>query len=213
VPGGLPARPFLYPIVDAAALRGRSVTEVVRALAEGGAQLAQVRAKGWRDGELLRLAHEAAAAARAAGITLLVNDRADVALLAGARGVHVGQDDLPPSACRAVLGPGALVGLSTHALAEVEAGRHEPVDYLAVGPVFPTRTKGDAHPVAGLELVRRARASWNGPLVAIGGLTPENAASVVDAGADGLAVIAAVMAEHDLAAAVRRFRRALGAPA
>jgi len=213
VPGGLPARPFLYPIVDAAALGGRSVTEVVRALAEGGARLAQLRAKGVADGALLPLAREATSAAREAGITLVVNDRADVARLVGADGVHVGQDDLPPSACRAVLGTGALVGLSTHGPGQVEAGRGEPVDYLAVGPVFPTRTKRDPDPVVGLALVRRARALWTGPLVAIGGITPENARAVVEAGADGLAVVSAVLAHPDIALAVRRFRRALGEPA
>ncbi len=210
MPGGLPARPFLYPIVDAAALGGRSVGDAVRALAEGGARLAQLRAKGLPDRALLRLAQEAASAARASGIALVVNDRADVARLAGADGVHVGQDDLPPSACRAVLGTGALVGLSTHAAGQVEAGRREPVDYLAVGPIFPTRTKRAPDPVVGVALVRRARALWPGPLVAIGGLTPENAREIVDAGADGIAVVSAVLAHGDIAEAVRRFRRALG---
>ncbi|HVR71303.1 MAG TPA: thiamine phosphate synthase [Vicinamibacteria bacterium] len=212
MPGALPARPFVYPIVDAGALGGRSAAEAVRALAEGGASLVQLRAKGMPDGALLDLAREATAAARAAGIALIVDDRADVARLAGADGVHVGQDDLPPTACRAVLGAGALVGLSTHGLGQIEAGRREPVDYLAVGPVFPTRSKRLADPVVGPELVRRARALWPGPLVAIGGITPENAREVVEAGADGLAVISAVLAHDDLAEAVRRLRRALGPP-
>jgi thiamine-phosphate pyrophosphorylase len=207
---GLPARPFLYPILDAGALAGRPVADAVRAVAAGGARLVQWRAKGLADAALLRSAREAAAAAHEAGLALIVNDRPDVARLAGADGVHVGQLDLPPAACRAVLGPQALVGLSTHDVAQLVAGRGEPVDYLAVGPVFPTRSKADADPVVGLDLVRRARAAWRGTLVAIGGLTPENAPSVVDAGADGIAVISALLGPEDLAEAVRRFRRALG---
>jgi thiamine-phosphate pyrophosphorylase len=206
----LPPRPFVYPIVDVGALGGRPVGEAVRALAAGGAALVQLRAKALADDALVEVAREALAAARAAGVMLVVNDRADVARITGADGVHVGQDDLPPAACRAVLGEGALVGLSTHGIAQLEAGRLEPVDYLAVGPVFATRSKEKPDPVVGPDLVRRARAAWTGPLVAIGGITPDNAREVVEAGADGLAVISAVLAHDDLAEAVRRFRRALG---
>jgi thiamine-phosphate pyrophosphorylase len=206
----LPARPFLYPIVDAGALGGRSAAQVVRDLAAGGARLIQLRAKDVADGAFLEMARAAVEAAVAAGAALVVNDRADVARLASAAGVHVGQDDLPPAACRAVLGESALVGLSTHGLAQIEAGARAPVDYLAVGPVFPTRSKRAPDPVVGPALVRQARALWKGPLVAIGGITPENARDVADAGADGLAVIAGVMAHADLAEAVRRYRRALG---
>jgi thiamine-phosphate pyrophosphorylase len=207
---GLPPRPFLYPIVDAGALAGRSATHAVRALAAGGARLIQFRAKGLPDGALLEMARAVLQAAREAGVFLVVNDRADVALIAAADGVHVGQDDLPPSACRALLGDGALIGLSTHDVAQLEAGRREPVDYLAVGPVFPTRSKLAPDPAVGPALVRRARALWEGPLVAIGGITPENAREVVEAGADGLAVLSGVLAQADMTAAMRRYRRALG---
>jgi thiamine-phosphate pyrophosphorylase len=196
--------------VDVGALGSRPVGEAVRALAAGGATLLQLRAKAVPDRDLLALAREAVAAARATGVALVVNDRADVALMAGADGVHVGQDDLPPAACRAVLGGDVLVGLSTHGLAQLEKGAREPVDYLAIGPVFATRSKQDPDPVVGPDLVRRARERWRGPLVAIGGITPDNAREVVEAGADGLAVIAAVLTQVDLAEAVRRFRRALG---
>ena len=206
----LPPRPFLYPILDVDALGTRPLGDAVHALAEGGAMLVQLRAKTLPDHALLAAAREAVEAARAHGLTLLVNDRPDVARLAGADGVHVGQDDLPPSACRAVVGEDALVGLSTHGLPQLEAGAREPVDYLAVGPVFATRSKANPDPVVGPELVRRARAAWRGPLVAIGGITPDNAAEVIEAGADGLAVISAVVGQRDLAEAVRRFRRALG---
>jgi thiamine-phosphate pyrophosphorylase len=133
-----------------------------------------------------------------------------VARIAGADGVHVGQEDLPPAACRTVLGAGALVGLSTHDLAQVSAAVREPIDYLAVGPVFPTRTKANPDPVVGLDLVRRARDLWSGPLVAIGGITAANAAEVVRAGADGVAVISALLDADDLRDAVRRLQGALG---
>lgn len=207
---GLPPRPFVYPILDAAALGSRSAADAVRALAAGGARLVQLRAKQLPDDALLDLAREATTAARSAGVRLVINDRADVARIVGAGGLHVGQDDLPPSACRRILGEEVLIGLSTHDLGQLEAAAREPVDYVAIGPVFETRSKEQPDPVVGLEMVRRARARSARPLVAIGGIGPDNARAVVEAGADGVAVISAVMDCDDLAEAVRALRRALG---
>ena len=206
----LPPRPFLYPIVDVAALGERAVGSVVAALAAGGAKVVQFRAKGLSDRRFLDLAAEALAAARAGGAALIVNDRPDVALILGADGVHLGQDDLDPRAVRPLLPPGALLGVSTHNLDQLERAAGAPVDYLAIGPVFPTRSKAAPDPVVGLEMVRKARALVTGSLVAIGGITEENARSVVDAGADGVAVISALLSQADLAAAGRRFAAALG---
>ena len=206
----LPPRPFLYPIIDVAALGERAVGSVVAALAAGGAKVVQFRAKGLSDRRFLDLAAEALAAARAGGAALIVNDRPDVALILGADGVHLGQDDLDPRAVRPLLPPGALLGVSTHNLEQVERAAGAPVDYLAIGPVFPTRSKAAPDPVVGLEMVRKARALVTGSLVAIGGITEENARSVVDAGADGVAVISALLSQADLAAAGRRFAAALG---
>ena len=206
----LPPRPFLYPIVDVAALGERAVGSVVAALAAGGVKVVQFRAKGLPDRRFLDLAAEALAAARAGGAALIVNDRPDVALILGADGVHLGQDDLDPRAVRTLLPPGALLGVSTHNLEQLERAAGAPVDYLAIGPVFPTRSKAAPDPVVGLEMVRRARALVTGSLVAIGGITEENARSVVDAGADGVAVISALLSQADLAAAGRRFAAALG---
>jgi len=206
----LPPRPFLYPIVDVAALGERAVGSVVAALAAGGAKVVQFRAKGLSDRRFLDLAAEALAAARAGGAALIVNDRPDVALILGADGVHLGQDDLDPRAVRPLLPPGALLGVSTHNLEQVERAAGAPVDYLAIGPVFPTRSKAAPDPVVGLEMVRKAHALVTGSLVAIGGITEENARSVVDAGADGVAVISALLSQADLAAAGRRFAAALG---
>ena len=200
----------MYPVVDAALLRGRPLGPVVAAAVRGGGRIVQVRAKAAADAAFLTLALEAVAAARAEGGLVLVNDRPDIALLAAADGVHLGQDDLPPRDARAVLGASPLVGLSTHDAAQVEAAAGEPLDYIAVGPVFPTLTKSDAHPVIGLSGVRAARARTRLPLVAIGGITAANAAEVIAAGADGVAVVAAVLAEDDVATAVRRLRAAIG---
>jgi thiamine-phosphate pyrophosphorylase len=208
----LPPSPFLYAVVDASFLAGRPVGRVVAAVARGGAALVQLRAKDETDRRLLELAREALAAARAVGVPLVINDRADVARIVGADGVHVGQDDLSPRDVRAVL-PGAdlIVGVSTHGLAQLEAALAEPVDYVAVGPVFPTASKRSADPVVGTDLVRRARSRTDRVLVAIGGITRRNAAEVAAAGADGVAVISDLLSDPDPAAAARALHEALGA--
>lgn len=206
----LPGRPFVYPIVDTACLRGRAAAAVVDTLARAGARLLQLRAKTEGDRRRLALARETLAAARASGALLVVNDRADLARIVGADGLHVGQDDLPAAAARALVGPGVLLGLSTHGLAQLQAAAAEPVDYVAIGPVFPTRTKENPDPVVGLEMVRRARALTSLPLIAIGGITADNAAAVVEAGADGVAVISCLLDAPDLAHAFARLRAAVG---
>jgi thiamine-phosphate pyrophosphorylase len=210
VPPALPRPPFLYPIVDLGALGTRAVGAAVAALARGGARLIQFRAKGVPDRRLLGLAREALAAARGAGALLLVNDRPDVARILGADGVHLGQDDLEPGDVRGLLPEGALVGLSTHNLEQLRRAAEQPVDYLALGPVFPTRSKAPPDPVVGLETLRQARALTDRPLVAIGGITRGNAPDVVAAGADGVAVISDLLAVEDLETAVREFLAGLG---
>ena len=204
----LPPAPFAYPIVDAARLHGRDVAALVDTLARAGAVLIQLRAKGLPDRRVVALAREAVAAAHASGALLVINDRADIARLVGADGLHVGQDDLPPSAARAVMGSQALIGISTHGLGQLEAAAGEPVDYVAIGPVFATRTKENPDSVVGLEMVRQARALTSRPLVAIGGITRESARSVVEAGADGVAVISDLLDAPDLA---RAFSQLAGA--
>jgi thiamine-phosphate pyrophosphorylase len=206
----LPPRPFLYPIVDVGLLSG-TVADAVAALGRAGARLVQLRAKGVADARLVALAREAAAAARAAGVMFIVNDRADVARIVGADGVHVGQDDLAPAEVRPILPGGAIVGFSTHDIAQVRAAEAQAPDYVAVGPVFETRTKSDPDPVVGLEMVRAARAATRRPLVAIGGISLENASSVIAAGADGVAMISGLLRAADLEAAAREVRAALEA--
>jgi len=135
---------------------------------------------------------------------LILNDRPDVARLCDADGVHLGQEDLPPAEARALL-PERLIGVSTHDPAQLRNALVEPVDYVAVGPVYPTTTKRNPDPVVGLELVRTARATSPIPVVAIGGIDRERASAVVEAGAHGLAVIGDLLGAPDLDAALAEY--------
>jgi len=182
---------------------------LVERLAAAGLPLLQLRAKGTSDRVRLALAREAVAAAHRGGALLIVNDRADVARMSGADGVHVGQDDVAPSDVRAVVGPDAIVGFSTHDVGQLERALREPIDYVAVGPVFATTSKSHPDPVVGLELVRAARARTTLPLVAIGGITRANARSVIAAGADGVAVISDVLRAADPVGAARELAAGL----
>ncbi|HEX8557396.1 MAG TPA: thiamine phosphate synthase [Pyrinomonadaceae bacterium] len=200
--------PKLYPITDRR-LSGLSHAEQVARLCEGGARLVQLREKRLSPREFYAEASEALRVARSFGARLVVNDRADVALAVGADGVHVGQDDMPPEAARAVLGERAVVGFSTHNVeqAAAAAAARPAVDYIAIGPVFDTSSKEKPDPVVGLEGVRRAREAAPGvPLVAIGGVTAESARAVLEAGADSVAVIGALLSASDPAEITRRTR-------
>jgi len=170
--------------------------------------IAQLRAKHLTDAELLPLTRAAVEGARVRGLRMIVNDRPDVALLAGADGVHLGQRDLPPASARELL-PDGLVGISTHDPDQLERAAGEPVDYVAVGPIFPTTGKSNPDPVVGLELVRRARAVTSLPVVAIGGITRASASAVIAAGAHGLAVIGDLLDAPDLDAALAEYQRVL----
>lgn len=187
----------LYAILDIDTLtaRGLSPHAVMDAWLDAGIRLIQLRAKSMPGGDMLVLADALVARARSVGATFIVNDRADIAAMSGADGVHVGQTDVPPkrlpvSFRRNDTGSRFLVGLSTHSLAQLEAGLAEPADYLAIGPVFPTISKVGADPVVGLDMVRAAAGIvTDRPLVAIGGITLATAASVLAAGATSVAVI------------------------
>ena len=207
----LPPAPFLYPIVDADTVGPSQVAAVVETLAAAGVRLLQLRAKALGDRALLELARESVRAAHGHGALLVIDDRADVARLVAADGVHVGQDDLSPADVRAVVGPDAIVGFSTHNLEQIDEAGGEPIDYVALGPIFATRSKQNPDPVVGLPGLAAARARTRLPLVAIGGITRANAAAVAAAGADGLAVISDLLRSADLAAAVRDFEAALRA--
>jgi thiamine-phosphate pyrophosphorylase len=187
--------PKLYAITDAR-LTNLSHAEQVLRLSRGGARLIQLREKHAGGREFFAAAEEALRAARGRGVRLIINDRVDIALALGADGVHLGQDDLPPLAARSILGERAVIGFSTHNIEQAEAAARLPIDYLAIGPVFATSSKENPDPVVGLDGLRRVRqAVPNLPLVAIGGITPENAQETLAAGADSLAVISALLSD------------------
>jgi thiamine-phosphate pyrophosphorylase len=183
--------PRLYPILDTESLARCGVSMPVAAAAwlEGGAGILQIRHKGHWSRDVFAAAKEVAALCREAGALCLVDDRADIAMLLGA-GLHVGQDDLAPRDARALIGPAAVLGFSSHNVAQLCAAGGEPVDYVALGPVFATASKRNPDPVVGVDEVRRCRTLLDKPLVAIGGIVRANARAVLDAGADAVAVIA-----------------------
>jgi thiamine-phosphate pyrophosphorylase len=196
--------------VEAAARLGRPALDVARGFLDGGARIIQIRAKSLPSGPFLELCDAVVALAEAQGAQVIVNDRADLARLSGAAGVHVGQDDLPVAAARAILGPDAIVGYSTHTTDQIEQALALPTTYLAVGPVFGTLTKDTGYTAVGLDLVRAAALrSGDVPVVAIGGITLDNARSVIDAGATSVAVISDLLTGGNPAARVRAFLAAL----
>jgi thiamine-phosphate pyrophosphorylase len=202
--------PKLYPITDR--LRsGLSHAEQVARLCEGGATFIQLREKHLAPRDFYREADSALREARARGARLIINDRADLSLALGADGVHLGQDDMPPRAARALLGREAIIGFSTHSVEQARAASRLPIDYVAIGPVFATSSKENPEPLVGLEGVRRVReAVGRTHLVAIGGITPESAADVIEAGADSVALIGALIANaFDPAEITRRTRTLL----
>ena len=189
--------PKLYAIVDvtcfAPPLRTmNSIVEFARDLGEGGVTLLQYRNKEGDTRSMLRHAREIKRVLEGKA-KLIMNDRADICVAAGYDGIHLGQDDLPAEGARLVVGAERIVGVSTHNLAQVQEADAGPADYIAIGPVFPTTGKKDPDVVVGLEGVRAARAATKKPLVAIGGITRSNAKSVIEAGADSVAVISGLL--------------------
>jgi len=196
--------PRVYPLTDVQ-LSGLSHAEQVRLLSEGGATLIQLREKQMAALEFYEQARAALAVAARNGAQLIINDRVDVALAVGVHGVHLGQDDMPPEAARRLLGPEMIIGYSTHTVEQALAALELPVDYIATGPIFQTSTKTDTSPVLGLDGLHAVRqAVGKFPLVAIGGITQAKASEVIEAGADSVAVISAVLSDpHQISHAVR----------
>jgi thiamine-phosphate pyrophosphorylase len=188
--------PRLYVILDASLLK-QSEKESAEKLVAAGVQLLQYRNKKASARELLEKSRGIAELVCPQGVTFLVNDRPDVAYLAGASGVHVGQHDLGVEQARAAIGKDKLVGVSTHNLEQFSAAMATSADYVAVGPIFETRTKDNPDPVVGAELVRRARAGTDKPIVAIGGITLERVGEIIAAGADSVAVISDILLALD----------------
>ena len=203
----------LYAIVDPACCRGRDPEDVAAAILDGGCAVLQLRAKGLSDRALLGLSRRIAARARAAGVPFVVNDRADLAALVSASGLHLGQDDLPIAEARRVVGPAVVLGRSTHVRAQARVAIEEGADILAFGPVFETTSKARPDPVVGLdELAEVCRMSGR-PVVAIGGVTAARASAIVRAGARWGAAISAICGADDPREAARALHAALGGDA
>ena len=200
--------PRLYAILDRSCFsQNEALFSAAQALASAGVTLLQYRNKSGKAREMLE---EARTLRQILGgsVKLMMNDRADLAVAAGFDGVHVGQDDLSPAGAREVIGPGRWLGVSTHNPEQIAKADQTSADYLAIGPVFATASKVDPDPVVGLEGVRQARALTRKPLVAIGGITRGNCQSVIEAGADSVAVISDLIREPGKSA--EEFLRILG---
>jgi thiamine-phosphate pyrophosphorylase len=201
--------PALYAILDASpessSESALSIAEIALRLAEGGVELFQYRDKRGSARRIQENSQALCEQLRPERIRVIVNDRADIAAMTGAGGVHVGQEDLPVEEARKICGARLWVGVSTHNLEQLRAADATSADYIAVGPIFPTGTKANPDPVVGLEFLRAARKITRKPLVAIGGITVESAGDVYRAGADSIAVIRDLMAASDPAQRAREY--------
>ncbi|OPY29128.1 MAG: Thiamine-phosphate synthase [Methanomassiliicoccales archaeon PtaU1.Bin030] len=196
----------LYIVTDRKASRGRDHMSMVRAALDGGADVIQLRDKDLSGRDLYALAREMASLVHASRARFIVNDRLDIALAAGADGVHLGQYDLPVAAARSLSPPSFIIGVSVGSVEEALAAERDGADYVALSPVFSTPTKDDAGPGHGLEVLREIKAAVKLPVIAIGGVNAGNVTEVVAAGADGVAVISAVLGADDVEAAARSMR-------
>ncbi len=196
--------PRLYVILDAALITSSEI-DCALSLAEAGVRLLQYRNKSAPARQYLESSRKLAEVLLPQGVSFLVNDRPDVAFLAGASGVHVGQDDLDVEQARQIVGRDNLVGVSTHNLQQFERAAGSSADYIALGPIFSTSSKANPDPVVGLDLLRKARALTDKPVVAIGGISLERAAAVIEAGADSVAVISGILGAPDPAQRARQY--------
>ena len=196
--------PRLYAIIDPTLL-AVSELALAEALAGSGVELIQYRSKTASSRQFFEVSRQLSALLGPRGVRLIVNDRPDIAILAGAGGVHVGQEDLGVEDARAICGKDRWVGVSTHTLEQVAEAERTSADYIAFGPIFPTATKKNPDPVVGTDLLRKVRQMTVKPLVAIGGITLERAAEVYGAGADSLAVIRDLICAPDPAARARKY--------
>jgi thiamine-phosphate pyrophosphorylase len=200
--------PRLYVILDAALITS-SERDCAQSLAEAGVRWIQYRNKSASARQYLDSSWNLAEALRPRGVTFLVNDRPDVAFLSGASGVHVGQDDLDVEQARRVAGQDKLVGVSTHNLEQFQRAAQSSADYIAVGPIFSTSSKSNPDPIVGLDFIRRMRTLTRKPIVAIGGISLDLAKSVIEAGADSVAVISGVLSAPNPSQSARQYLEVL----
>jgi thiamine-phosphate pyrophosphorylase len=196
--------PRLYVILDATLLK-ISAKECAKSVVDAGVRLIQYRNKHASARELFETSRELAEYLNPIGVQFIVNDRADVAVLAGARGVHVGQHDLGVEQTRRVMGEGKWVGISTHCVGQFGSALETSAEYIAVGPIFATGSKQSPDPVVGVGFVRETRAMTDKPMVAIGGITLERAAEVIEAGADSVAIISDILRAENVGKRARQY--------
>ncbi|MDR1565763.1 MAG: thiamine phosphate synthase [Treponema sp.] len=200
----------LYLCTDRKLLFGRPLPEAVEAAIEGGVTMVQLREKDASGREFFDIAREILALTRSKGIPLIINDRLDIALAAGACGVHFGQSDLPCLEARRLAGKDFIIGVSAHTPEEALAAQRDGADYIGAGAVFPTGSKADVSAVIGIEGIRAVAGAVKIPVVGIGGINPGNAAFVTAAGAAGVAVISAILSQPDIRAAALALKRCAG---
>ena len=197
----------LYLVTDRGLARGRSTLEIVKAAVDGGATVVQLREKDCSTLEFIEQALAIKDLLQARRIPLIINDRLDVAQAVRADGVHLGQTDMPLDMAKGILGDSMLIGISTESIEDAIAAEKGGADYLGVSPIYATPTKTDTAPPLGLAGLRQIRKAVRLPLVGIGGLNRENSADVIRSGADGVAVVSAIVAADDPEAAARMLRR------
>ncbi len=201
----------LYLVTDAGLSRGRPTVRIVEAALRGGVTVVQYREKDAPTRRMVEEARELRRMCADAGVPFIVNDRLDVALAVDADGVHVGQDDLPASIARRLIGPGKILGVSAVSAPEALRAQADGADYIGASPIFATPTKTDAPPAVGVEGLRRLAGAVRIPVVGIGGMNAANAAAIIAAGAAGVAVVSAIVAAEDVTAAARAIRSAVAA--
>jgi thiamine-phosphate pyrophosphorylase len=202
----------LYLVADADFAAGRDLAGIVEAAVRGGVTLVQLRAKSLSGREFVELGRRIAGRLATMGIPLIVNDRLDIALACGASGAHVGQEDMPVAMARRILGPGRTIGLSVNTPEEAVRAERDGADYVGAGPTYATSTKETALDVLGPEGVGRIKRAVRIPVVAIGGIAAENASAVAASGADGIAVISAILGAPDARRAAEELKRAFKRP-
>lgn len=196
----------LYVITDEGLSHGLTHAEIARRAIAGGADVIQLREKRHSGEELLRQAHEIRAMTKEAGVLFIVNDRLDLALSCRADGVHLGQEDIPASLARSLSPPGFIIGVSAGTLEEAVKAGKDGADYIGLGPICQTDSKNDAGPVCGFDRIAEVKKHVAIPIIVIGGIGPTNAKQAIAAGADGLAVISAVVSQDDITAAAKRLK-------
>lgn len=196
--------PPIYPIIDNSISPSNKIKEIAQDMVAGGARIIQFRAKGLFSKEFLESALIIRRITKDSGVVFIVNDRVDVALLADADGVHLGQDDLPVKEARKLLGANKIIGYSTHNMREALEAKKLPIDYISFGPIFPTKTKPDAQTPKGLKGLAEARKAVDMPIVAIGGITEANMRHAFMEGVDSVAMISDILTSADICKKVKK---------